>query len=232
MSSLAHLPEVVGFFSYSRDDDKAFKGALSALRKAIHEDLSAKLGRFDRNFRLWQDQEAIDPGELWELKIKAALDQAVFFIPIVTPRAVNSRYCKFEFEAFLARELTLGRADLVFPLLYINVPELENEAEWRKDPVLSIIGERQYVDWRAILYLDINTPAVRETVGRFCDKIVQALRKPWVSPEERRRQQDMEAQQRAEAMQKAAAAELHAEAEWQAAWEKRRAEGARLAEEE
>ena len=55
MSSLADLPELVGFFSYSREDDEAFKGSLSALRDAIQRELSAQLGRSKRTFRLWQD---------------------------------------------------------------------------------------------------------------------------------------------------------------------------------
>jgi hypothetical protein len=149
MSTLAELPELVGFFSYSREDDEAFVGRLSALRDSIYRELSAQLGRSKTTFRLWQDQEAIAPGMLWESEINAAVDQAVFFIPIVTPRAANSKYCKFEFGAFLAREKELGRNDLVFPILYISVPGLENEAKWRNDPVLSTIALRQYVDWRA-----------------------------------------------------------------------------------
>jgi hypothetical protein len=52
-------------------------------------ELSAQLGRSKRNFHLWQDQAAIAPGKLWELEIKKAIDQSVFFIPIVTPRAVQ-----------------------------------------------------------------------------------------------------------------------------------------------
>jgi hypothetical protein len=80
------------------------------------------------------------------------------FIPIVTPRAVNSHYYKFEFEAFLTRENALGRTDLVFPLLYIRVPVLESEADWRKDPLLSISGLRQYVDWRRFRHADIRGP--------------------------------------------------------------------------
>jgi hypothetical protein len=71
---------------------------------------------------------------------------------------------------------------------------------------------RQYVDWRPLRHLDVRAPAVREQIERFCDKIVEALRDPWVSPEERRKQQQIEAQQRAE--------------------EERRAEAARRAEEE
>jgi hypothetical protein len=66
MSSLADLPELVGFFSYSREDDEGSKGALSALRDAIHRELDAQLGRSHSNFRLWQDKEAIATGKLWE----------------------------------------------------------------------------------------------------------------------------------------------------------------------
>jgi hypothetical protein len=110
MASLARLPELVGFFSYSREDDEAFRGSLSALRDAIQRELGAQLGRTKRNFRLWQDQEAIAPGKDWEAEITRAVEQSVFFIPIVTPRAVSSDYCRFEFSSFIAREGTLGAA--------------------------------------------------------------------------------------------------------------------------
>jgi hypothetical protein len=235
MSSLADLPEVIGFFSYSREDDEAFEGTLSALRDAIQRELGAQLGRSRTTFRLWQDQRAIAPGKLWEEEIKTAVEQAVFFIPIVTPRAVNSRYCKFEFEAFLARERALGRTDLVFPLLYIRIPALENEVQWREDRVLSIIGKRQYVDWRRLRNRDVREPAVREAIERFCEKIAEALHEPWISPEERRKQQEIEAQQRAEEDRRAEAARLaeeerqRVEAARRAEEEKRRAEAARQA---
>jgi uncharacterized membrane protein YhaH (DUF805 family) len=198
MSSLANLPEVIGFFSYSREDDEAFRGTLSALRDAIQRELGAQLGRSKRNFRLWQDQEAISPGKLWESEIKTAVEQSVFFIPIVTPRVVNSEYCQFEFESFLARERSLGRADLVFPILYISVPALEDETQWRNHPVLSAIARRQYVDWRSMRHVDIQSTVVREAIERFCRKIVEALQQSWQSPEERRRQEEAEAQTRAE----------------------------------
>ena len=213
MSSFADLPEVVGFFSYSREDDESFEGMLSALRDGIHRELSAQLGRSKTNFRVWQDQQAIAPGKLWESEIKNAVEQAVFFIPIVTPRAINSHYCRLEFEAFLAREQALGRTDLVFPILYIGVPALEDDAQWRKDLVLSVIGTRQYVDWRSLRHLDVRTTAFREAIERFCNKIVETLRKPWISPEERRKQQEQEDQRRlAEAARQAAEEEQRAEA--------------------
>src|SRR5215475_1020555 len=198
MSSLAELPQLVGFFSYSREDDEAFKGTLSALRDGIQRELSAQLGRSKRTFRLWQDQEAIAPGKLWESEIKKAIDESFFFIPIVTPRSVGSKYCKFEFESFLAREKEIGRSDLVFPILYISVPALESEAKWRDDPVLSTVGRRQYVDWRPLRYHDVQTSVVREQIGHLCQRIVEALNQTWISPEERQRMEEAKARQQAE----------------------------------
>src|SRR5271166_567914 len=197
MASLAQLPELVGFFSYSREDDEAFRGSLSALRDAVGRELAAQLGRTRRNFRLWQDQEAIAPGKDWESEITKAVDQAVFFIPIVTPRAVSSEYCKVEFNSFLARERALGRDDLVFPILYISVPALQDEVNWRDDPVLSVVARRQYVDWRPFRHDAVDATAFGKAIERFCEKVVETLREPWISPEERR-QQEAEARTRAE----------------------------------
>ena len=219
MASLAQLPELVGFFSYSREDDEAFRGALSALRDAIQRDLGAQLGRTKRNFRLWQDQEALAPGQMWELKIAEAIEEAVFFIPIVTPRAVTSKHCKFEFDSFLARERALGRNDLVFPIHYILVPALLDEAEWRDHPVLSVVAKRQYVDWRPYRYASIDTPALGQAIDQFCGKIAETLRRRSISPEERRqleaevkRRAEEEERARQEAEGKRQAERLHKEA--------------------
>ena len=39
MSSLADLPELIGFFSYSREDDEDFKGTLTGLHEGIQREL-------------------------------------------------------------------------------------------------------------------------------------------------------------------------------------------------
>jgi hypothetical protein len=104
------------------------------------------------------------------------------FIPVVTLTAINSHYCKFEFEALVARIHLLGRSDLLFAILYIRVPALESEAEWHRDPLLSIIDLRQYVDWRRFRHADVQTTTVREAIEHFCEKIVEALREPRVLP--------------------------------------------------
>jgi TIR domain len=165
MSSLAELPELVGFFSYSREDDDDSNGALSALRARIQRELRGQLGRTRAQFRLGQDTVAIAHGTLWEEQIKSAIGQSVFFLPIITPTAVNSRHCRFEFELFLKREVELGRRDLIFPILYIRVPALGNEDKRRQNEVLEIIHARQYADWTKIRH-DLAAPDVGTQIAR------------------------------------------------------------------
>jgi cobaltochelatase CobT len=174
MASLADAPDLVGFFSYSREDDEGSGGRLSKLRERIQEELRGQLGRTKRDFRLWQDKTAIAHGKLWEDEIESAIAEAAFFIPIITPTAVRSHHCKFEFDSFLAREKELGRSDLVFPFLYIPVPALTGD-RWRQDPLLSIIGSRQYEDWQHLRHLDPSSTEVALRIEKFCANICRAL---------------------------------------------------------
>jgi TIR domain len=195
MSSLAELPELVGFFSYSRRDDERAGGSLSALRKRIHDELGLQLGR---DVRVWQDSAAIPHGTLWEDEIARAIAESVFFIPIVTPSAVGSDHCAFEFKAFLARESALHRGDLVFPILYVRVPALTSADKRAQNELLEIIRARQYSDWTTLRQEDLSSPIVRKQVEAFCRDIVEALRKRWESPDERRRKEEAQGRRRAE----------------------------------
>jgi tetratricopeptide (TPR) repeat protein len=195
MPSLAELPDLTGFFSYSRTDDEHSQGSLSRLRAQIYNELRLQLGF---NFKLWQDTVAIPEGSLWEGEIKRAISESVFFIPIVTPSWVASRYCRMEFEAFLDREQELGRKNLVFPLLYVRVPALEKEEQWRQDPLLGILGRRQYMDWQRFRHRSFTEAEIAEKIEQFCRNIVESLQQPWVSAAERRAAEEAEAKRIAE----------------------------------
>jgi hypothetical protein len=133
----------------------------------------------------------------------------VFFIPIVTASAVGSKHCRLEFKSFLDREKALGRNNLIFPLLYVRVSALEHEEEWRRDEVLEIIGARQYIDWQEYRHRDLKEPEIARKIELYCRNIVETLRRPWLSPEERQAR-EAEARRAAE------------DAEWRAQEDRRR----------
>ena len=143
----------------------------------IQAELQSQLGRKDETFQLWQDKVDIAARSRWQEELEAAVDKAVFFITIVTPTSVASEHCRFEIDSFIAREAALGRRDLMFPLVCITVPELEDDAVARCHPVLRLINERQYVDWRENRFRDANSPELRIEIARFCQRIAQTLRR-------------------------------------------------------
>jgi len=202
MPSLADRTEIVGFFSYSREDDEDSGGALSALRDRIQRVLGSQLGRSKSEIQLWQDKEAIPYGTLWEQKIAEAIGQSVFFLPIVTPRAVRSKHCQFEFETFLAREQQFERANLVFPILHIDILGLHNKAAYGADPVLSIVQKRQYANWTHLRNASIQDRDYREAIDKFCVQIAAALSREAPDDAEvaRRRQAKADAAREREAL--------------------------------
>jgi hypothetical protein len=185
---------LVGFFSYSRNDDEGDDGAVAGLANRIYPELRAQLGRTDKDFKLWGDKDALAVGEHWKEKLKEAVSESVFFVMMVSPSALNSPFCKFEFETFIERERELGRADLVFPILYILVSDLEVN-QTATDAVISIVKNRHYVDWRSIRHRDVNSTEVKVTVEQFCSVIAKKLRTPWISPEKRREIAEQKRQQ-------------------------------------
>lgn len=199
MTTLAkyYSSSLVGFFSYSREDDADFSDVLSKFRIAIQAELSAQLGRNRDNFRIWQDRFAIAHGALWKKEISEGIRQSAFFVPIITPRMVNSHHCAFEFDAFLAREAELNRDDLVFPILYIRVPELDDDT-LENSSVLKIVKDRQYLDWRDFRHRSLESPEAGKQIGEFCQNIAEALRRSWLSPEERREQEEVAAKRKDE----------------------------------
>src|SRR5262249_20744944 len=83
MTTLArYSSNLVGFFSYSREDDADFDDVLSKFRVAIQAELSAQLGRNRDNFRIWQDKFAIPHGALWQQQITDGIKQSTFYIQL------------------------------------------------------------------------------------------------------------------------------------------------------
>jgi formylglycine-generating enzyme required for sulfatase activity/TolA-binding protein len=196
---ISELSEIVGFFSYSRRDDEHSMGALSRLRARIQSELRLQMGR---DFRLWQDTAAIPDGALWQNEINRAIAESLFFIPIITPSAISSSHCSIEFAAFLKREAELGRHDLIFPILYITVEALEDQKEWSQSQLLSVIGSRQYLDWRKYRHHDSSSFEVAQQIEQYCRNIYKALRRPWRTQnehaEERVREELAEIKRKAE----------------------------------
>ena len=167
----------VGFWSYARSDDTASGGRLSQLRLALADHLQLRIERAP-SAEIFQDQPAIAPGAAWQRRISQALNASSFFIAIVTPAFLQSEMCCREVMQFRQREAALGRDDLIVPLHYIDVDDVDAS---RRDEVfdanvLRLLRERQWVDFRPLRLRDPAGEQVQERLDAIALSIRGRLR--------------------------------------------------------
>ncbi len=173
----------IGFWSHTSSDDMAARGRLSQLRLLLAHALQLRIGR-EPKVNIFQDVAAIPYGTYWLQQIRKALDESSFFIPIVTPAFLQSEMCCQEFTYFHAREIELGRDDLIFPLHYIDVDDVDaNRAAECCDPAaLRLLRSRQIVDFRPLWLRDAESEAIRVKLDEFATSIRRALRRQVATP--------------------------------------------------
>jgi len=162
------------FLSYTRFDDPHDGGAISEFRLRLSSAVRAVTGR---PFEIFQDIDGIGLGEKWLGKLDQILDQARFFIPIVTPSYFSSAACRDELEKFLRAEAARGRSDLVLPIYYIECDVLEDPDLRRVDSLASAIHERQRQDWRDLRFEPFAEPRVRKALENLAREIARARRR-------------------------------------------------------
>ncbi len=160
------------FLSYTRFDDE--DGDISAFRQQLSRAVREVSGKSFNIFQDVDDIEGIGLGEHWKDKLDEMLDQARFFIPILTPSFFASPNCRDELKKFLRLERKAGRKDLVLPIYWITCQELEVESLKTENKLARTIGERQLSDWRDLRLRQRRSFQVRQNLQRLGEKIQQA----------------------------------------------------------
>lgn len=158
--------------SYVRMDDAHENGRLSQFRERLSGEVRMQTGE---SFEIFQDRNDIKWGQQWEERINGTLDVVTFLIPVITPAFFKSPACRDEFERFLKREESLGRADLILPVYYVDCPVLSNETKREADAIAKVIAARQYADWRELRFEPFTTPVVAKQLAAIAKQIVEAL---------------------------------------------------------
>src|ERR1035441_810650 len=101
------------FWSYTRFDDDNDGHWLTALRKALVAEVQASFGK---QLEIFQDVDGVAWGEQWRSKLESSSDDAVFFIPIITPSYFASEPSRDELKQFVDREKATGFNESILPL--------------------------------------------------------------------------------------------------------------------
>jgi TIR domain len=162
----------VGFWSYARQDDKDADGQISNLRRVLCNAINLRLGC---EVKLFQDIEAIRFGMDWASAIEEALENVSFFIPVVTPRFLQSENCRQEFTTFRSRMSAMRRDDLIFPIHYVDVDKTI-PAESTFEEVLAALRRHQWIDFRSLQCEDLRCSQVKQWAAGLALAIVEASR--------------------------------------------------------
>lgn len=175
----------IGFWSYTRDDDAASGGRLSALRERLYAQLKQNLGKLD--VRLFQDIAAIPPGTEWQVQIESALREASFLIPIITPALLHSPNCAEEIKHFRTLMEARGRKDLILPICFRDVSRFSGarRAEIHDPALYDYLKTVQWVDFTDVETKGLDTPEMRERLRAFATRIEETLYRvpPVIVPE-------------------------------------------------
>lgn len=142
---MADYLKPIGFWSYARSDDVASGGRLGQLCPLLTQHLQMRIGCEPRA-EIFQDQRSVVPGGAWRRRISQAMNTSSFFIAILTPAFLQSEMCCREVLQFRQREAALGRDDLIVPLHYIDVDDVDagRRGDVFDPAVLSLLRERQW----------------------------------------------------------------------------------------
>ncbi len=97
--------------------------------------------------------------------------RTTFLIPIVTPSFFESTECRKELIEFVGEAKSLGVEELVLPIYYVTVPELEDEEP--ADEAMAIIKRTQWEDLRDVRLKDESDPDHRARVARLAERLIE-----------------------------------------------------------
>jgi hypothetical protein len=160
-----------GFWSYVHDDDQAEDGRISRLVNDIATQYEMISGE---KITLFLDKQDLKWGENWHDKVDSNLESVVFFIPVLSPRYFMSPECRHELRYFANRATQLGIKELILPLLYIDVPSINNENP--TDELIALVKTFQWEDWRDLRFLEVVSEGYRRGVAQLAYRLVEANR--------------------------------------------------------
>ena len=146
---------------------------MDKLRVNLEHDLLTVTGL---PIKLWQDVDEIKWGQEWKKAIDKGLTDAAFFIPVITPGYLFSDVCRIEFTRFAEFEKKRGRTDLILPLIYVMPEDFDDEEAKKKDLIVRLCFERQYVNWEDLRGLGDEGQEYRTRLTALSKRIRQLLK--------------------------------------------------------
>ena len=157
------------FLSYTRHDDDSSGGRITRLKELLETEIRSVLGV--RDFEIFQDVDDIEAGDHWPSLLEGMVDQARFFIPVLTPSYFNSPMCRRELQRFIDAENEFRRGGLILPILFRDCRVLTDEKYRSTDDLAELLYERNYSDWRRLRKDELKPDKIPDEVEQLAERI-------------------------------------------------------------
>jgi hypothetical protein len=160
--------ESVGFWSYVQQDDADDFGRIVGLAQHLR---GAFRLQTSSGLQLFLDRESLQWGDEWQARIDNAIAGTTFFIPVITPSYFRSTACRRELLKFSREATRLGLEQLIMPIYWVSVPELELAPEDISDEAVAAIARYQWQDFRDVRLEEESSSAFRRTVHKLAEEL-------------------------------------------------------------
>jgi hypothetical protein len=161
---------IVALLSYAHRDDQFHRGFITTVGESIRDAVNLYLGT-DGFFDVVYDAKDIKIGEQWKRKLDMIIDQTNFLIPILSPNYILSKYCLYELERFMARERDQRRDDLIIPIKFVTLDNVDTSSS----SIIENLLRRQYVDWTDLRLEQSASDKVFIAVNQLAQQVVDAI---------------------------------------------------------
>lgn len=164
---VASMPEIAGFWSYVHTDDENADGAIVRLADRVMNEYALLSGE---SLRLFVDRD-LEWGDEWKRRIDQALQETTFFIPVITPMYFKSEECRRELIKFKSAAEEFGVQQLLLPIYYVQVPEMEVDNP--ADKLMAFVKTVQRVDVRKVRLKNEHDSEHREIVNSLASRLLK-----------------------------------------------------------
>ena len=161
-----HEPAVRAFCSYVHKDNQSLADTIQHIIEDIRLFHEAETGRA---IQIFFDRTDIGWGQDLRGAISDSVENATFFIPMVTARYFQSESSRDELLSFYGKCRTLGVTELILPIVLAGRSQIREDSD---DEVIRIIARVRYMDWTEIWQSGRGSPAWNIGITRLVQRLV------------------------------------------------------------
>jgi hypothetical protein len=180
--AMAEIRVFKGFFSYAHHDAKTDAGLIPALKEDVEDRVNAKLA--NARLTIWRDKDELRTGDRWDPRIEAELRNADVLIVLLTPRWIESDYCRKEYVVFEEVEASrsVGEEEYIAPILARAIEQQEKHLTPQQHDVPSRIKQRQYFQAVATDFLRLPKARRNVVIDKIADDIAGMIERLRIIP--------------------------------------------------